>query len=173
MATRWTIYASGCGACVGAVMTAVPQARMGFLVGAFLIGALGYIAGAKLGGVIDLTTGTIRRSLTGTLFATLLGVMAGGVAGVLVVAIIGSLLGSILFNLLGNILESLRIRLLSIPAWTFLGIFLGAMVYALLLDSETALNGAMIGASVGGGGVLLLLIGSFIAMAMFGPPPEE
>jgi hypothetical protein len=174
-AARMAIYGAGCGASVGSVLTTIPEARMGFLVGAFLVGALGYLAGARFGGAIDLTTGTIRRSFTGIVIATFGGVILGGVLGVLVVAVWGTLPGIMAFNVLGLALDQMRIRILTIRAWMILGAFLGALVYALLLNSETATSGALLGAAIGGGGAMLLLIGVVTFLAMVGrdeEPPE-
>jgi hypothetical protein len=174
-AGRMTLYGAGCGACVGAVLGTIPQAGAYFLAGAFLMGVLGYLAGAKFGGTFDLTTGTIRRSLVGTLFATFAGVAIGGVLGVLVVAYVGTLLGSMAFHLLGLALDQLKVRILTAWAWTVLGAFLGALVYTLVLDHEAATNGALVGAGIGGGGVLILMIGFVIFAALLGrdeEPPE-
>lgn len=174
-AVRMVVYGAGCGACVGAVLTTIDQARVAFAVGAFLLGALGYLSGAKLGGVFDPITGTIRRSILGTFLATLAGVVFGGVVGVLVVAALGSIPGSIAFNLVGSALHALRVRVLSTLAWTVLGAFIGALTYALLLDQAAAINGAFLGAAIGGGGVVVLLVASLVGFALFGPDdgPQE
>ncbi len=174
-AVRWMVYGAGCGASIGAVLAAVEQAQFGFFIGAFLLGALGYLTGAKLGGVFDPATGTIRRTLLGTFIATFFGVILGGVLGILLVAAIGTILGSIAFNLLGSSLRHFRVRVLSTFAWSILGAFAGALIYALILDREAATTGALIGAAVGGGGVFVLLLLSLAALALFGPqqePPE-
>lgn len=166
LAGRLTLYAAGCGASVGAVLTTIESARLGFLVGALLVGVLGYLVGGKLGGTLDLTTGTIQRSLTGTLFATFVGVFLGGVLGVLVVAWVGTLLGCMAANLLGSLLQQLRFRLLSGFAWAILGAFVGALAYALWLDREAATNGALLGAGIGGGGMLVLMMGVVMLLAV-------
>lgn len=164
---RWVVYGAGIGASVGAVLTTIDQARFGFLVGAFLIGALGYLAGAKVGGVIDLTTGKIHRSLTGALVATFIGVLFGGILGTLAVAALGSITGSIALNLLGTLLEWLGLRILSTLGWSVLGAFGGALVYAFMLNSEAATSGALFGAATGAGGVVLALLGTLLAFGAF------
>jgi hypothetical protein len=151
---RWTLFGAilwcGIGGGIigiplGSLFAAMEIVQTGAIVGAVMVGFLGYWTGARFGTFF----GAVNRLKRGSLYGGILGAVGGGILG----ALLGAMLVAIAGMLLGGLIAALMSKWLLRGGKRVLGVALGASVGATLqafyFDQEKAMEGAIYGAIIG------------------------
>jgi hypothetical protein len=155
------------GATVGSAIGAVPGATGIIEIAAGVMALIFGVPGARIGSFIGIVTQNRFGKLFLTLFAAIAGALLGGFFATVLLLAFGALLGAVGGWLLATGIIALRHdvlrRFLFGIAGGIIGIFAGAILWAVNLHQNAALAGAACGAGIGavvGPLVLLMVVGA-------------
>lgn len=146
------------GISLGSLLAAMEIVQIGSLVGAVIVGLLGYWVGGRYGMIF----GAVNRLKHGSLYGRILGTIIGGSFGALIGALLGAIVGIVVGSFIGALMSKWllggRKKILGIA----LGAAAGATLQAFYFDQEMAMAGAIYG------GIIGVAAGVAIVLAIYG-----
>jgi hypothetical protein len=143
---------------LGSLFAAMEIVQFGAIVGAVIVGFLGYWAGARFG----MFFGTVNRLKHGSFYGSILGAIGGGIVGALIGALLGAVVGMLVGSLIGALISQWLLQGRKKMLGVVLGAAAGATMQAFYFDQEKAIEGAIYGAVIGA------LAGVVIVLAIYG-----
>ncbi len=160
------------GASLGSAIGAVPGAADVIEITAGVMAVICGVPGARLGSLLGIVTRNRFGRLFLGMFATIGGAILGGFLATMILLALGAILGAVGGWVLARTLLALRHgnlrRFLVGIAGAVLGMFIGALLWAVNLNQATALAGATWGLGIGvvaGPLLLLMVIGAMNSLA--------
>ena len=155
-----------CGASMGSAVGAVPGAVEVIEIAAGVLAVICSVPAARIGSLIGILTRTRFGSLVLVLFAAIAGALVGGLLATMILLALGAILGAVGGWLLARGIIALRHgilrRFLFGIAGAGLGMFLGAILWAVNFNPSAALAGAAWGLGIG------LLVGPLLLVMIVG-----
>lgn len=162
--TRTAAYGAVFGTTLGALLLSIELAKLGLMIGAFILGLGGFLLGTRYGKLVDRISMMHVGPYLGGLVGAVAGAIVGGGIGILLVGSVGTILGSMIGVTLGEILARLGWRPMNSFSWGLLGTLVGGLILAFCFDQEKAYTGALAGMVVGALTAVFLFLTGLVLM---------
>ena len=143
---------------LGSLLAAMELVQFGAMVGAGLVGFVGYWVGTRYG----MLFGAVNCLKHGSFYGGIIGTLAGAMLGALIEALLGAIVGIVVGSLVGGLIGKWLLRGAKRIIGVALGAIVGATAQAFFFDQEKAMEGAIYG------GIIGMVSGIVVVLTIYG-----